>query len=812
MNRTPHRSRIPLTWAVGQRRRTSRGSKSVSVEVLESRQMLSAVTVQVPASQDTTLYNDQPEDANGAGQFLLTGTAGDGDPGKHALVEFDLESLNIPSGATIVDAVLTLNLAESLGPSVAVSVHLVTTAWGEAGSDAPGSEILGAAAQQFDATWIYAFFDGALWNSPGGDYVGAPSATTDVDQPGIYQWTDSGLIADVQQWLDDPESNHGWAVIGPGKDNLKSFTSKDGDNAALHPILEITYEEAQLPGIVHGRIWHDLNADGTRVPSALADLGLKFSGGRTFFNLYGGGEYWMQSADTHQWYFFRENGHLTKWSGQPRSLSGETVAQLDPRVYYSIRLLIRPGDAEPWINGFTVELLDSSGAVIATDLTHSIDIDGNGIIDPENEDGWYRFENLADGEYRVRHVPPEGWKITGEWNGPVGDLVVELQQSLGLRFSNSLYENVGGLGERWVRGNTGWYYLTPNGSLYEWDRQRFTTSVPLSGTLVAGLGVEYYRNPSLLFDPNSATVQVSAVEEHVLLRVDWGDYQPVDVRGRKWFEFHPDGERDPGTPSGGGLIATISGPYDLSGSGGSWFYNEGADEWYIVTADGVVELWDGTPPSPDGPGGTNDPGSTVFDNTASVDAEPWLNGWTVELLDENGYVVSSTVTGDVDANQDGVTDIETERGWYSFAGLAPGNYTVNFVEPAGWLQTNLAAANDAATIAQMAQQQPFELLNTDFYNWGGRHERWIRNGSAWYFIVPQGMLYRYQTGTGGAGGGLQGTEVARLSSSFFLNLNLFVHPASTTISTRSGSSSQRLDSGTHRLLDGVFADLADLLG
>ncbi len=782
--------------------------------------------MQVPASQDTTLYRDQPEVSNGAGQFLLTGTAGDGDPGKHALVEFDLEGLNIPLGATIIDAVLTLNLADSLGPAVAVSVHLVTSAWGEAGSDAPGSEILGAAAQQFDATWIYAFFDGAVWGNPGGDYVGAASATTDVDLPGIYQWTDDGLISDVQQWLDDPASNHGWALIGPANDNLKSFTSKDGGNAALQPLLEITYEEPQLPGVVHGRIWHDLNADGVRVPPELTGLGLEFSHGRTFFNLYQGGEYWLQSSETREWYFFRDTGKLTRWSGIPRSLTGDTVAQLDPRIYYSIGLLSSSADAEPWINGFSVELLDSAGTVIASDITRPIDIDGNGVIDPENEDGWYRFENLPDGDYRVRHIPPEGWKITGEWTGPVGELAAQLQQTLGLQFSGSLFENYGGLGERWVRGTAGWYYLTPAGALYEWNRQPITASQPLSGTLSAELGVEYYRNPSLLFDPPDASVQVSVADQQVLLRRDFGDFQPVEVRGRQWFEFNVDGQRDPGTPPGGGLIAQIDGPYDLSGSGATWFYNDDGDVWYVVRADGVVEIWDGTTPPagiggggigsggpgfPGGPGGS-DPAGTVVDNTASVDAEPWLNGWTVELLDENGYVVGSTVTADVDANQDGIVQVEGERGWYAFDNLAPGDYTVRFVQPAGWVQTSPAPAADVAFITQMALQQPFQRRASDSFNWGGRNERWIRNDSDWYFIVPDGTLYRYEIGTGGAGGGLQGIEVARLSSRFFINLNLFLTPVSNSVSATSGSGTHRLDSGSHRLLDGAFADLADLLG
>ena len=46
--------------------------------------------------------------------------------------------------------------------------------------------------------------------------------------------------------------------------------------------------------------------------------------------------------------------------------------------------------------------------------------------------------------------------------------------------------------------------------------------------------------------------------------------------------------------------------------------------------------------------------------------EPWLNGWTIQLLDSNGIVVAEQVTMDQDLNGDGTIDPETEAGWYWF--------------------------------------------------------------------------------------------------------------------------------------------------
>ncbi len=73
--------------------------------------------------------------------------------------------------------------------------------------------------------------------------------------------------------------------------------------------------------------------------------------------------------------------------------------------------------------------------------------------------------------------------------------------------------------------------------------------------------------------------------------------------------------------------------------------------------------------------------------------EPWLNGWTFELLDEAGNVIATRTTADVDRNFDGRIDAETERGWYAFTDLLPGNYTVREVQQAGWLQTSPARRN-----------------------------------------------------------------------------------------------------------------------
>ena len=68
---------------------------------------------------------------------------------------------------------------------------------------------------------------------------------------------------------------------------------------------------------------------------------------------------------------------------------------------------------EPGLNGVTVELLDSTGTVIATQVTSG--------------DGSYLFENLPPGDYTVRVVPPAGFTQTFDL-----DLVLDNETAVSL--------------------------------------------------------------------------------------------------------------------------------------------------------------------------------------------------------------------------------------------------------------------------------------------------------------------------------------------------------------------------------------------
>lgn len=154
--------------------------------MLESRELLSAVTIQFPASEDTTIYETGLGNlSNGAGQYLVVGGEGSDELARRGLIRFDLSSTSIPQGSVVVDATLTMNLAYSFGDATNVELFRVTKGWGEAGSDAPGIEIDGAAAQQFDATWLFSYFAGSAWANPGGDFLSGSSGSVRVQETGV---------------------------------------------------------------------------------------------------------------------------------------------------------------------------------------------------------------------------------------------------------------------------------------------------------------------------------------------------------------------------------------------------------------------------------------------------------------------------------------------------------------------------------------------------------------------------------------------------------------------------------------------------
>jgi hypothetical protein len=206
-------------------------------------------TVTLEPAKDNTMYSEDATLSNGQGDSLFAGrTRGSqGTDRRRALVQFDLTGA-IPAGSTIESASLRLyvsKIPDGDAGDYIFEVFRLTRDWGEGASIGPEFAGKGVPAEEGDTTWNHAFYATETWTTPGGDFVETASAFEVLSGTGLYEWYGAGIAADVQEWVDNPDGNFGWIVIGQ-EDLLSSarvFASRHYFNTVLRPTLTVTYTE-----------------------------------------------------------------------------------------------------------------------------------------------------------------------------------------------------------------------------------------------------------------------------------------------------------------------------------------------------------------------------------------------------------------------------------------------------------------------------------------------------------------------------------------------------------------------------------------
>lgn len=200
--------------------------------------------VTIDAAKDNTLFETSSDyTSNGIGEGIFSGaTFSDGL--RRGLVAFDIASV-VPAGATITSVLLEMNVSRSLAGVHSSALHRLTSDWGEADSNSNVSGGgMGAPASPGDATWMHTFFDTQDWTTAGGDFVATASASIDIDDNGPVVWGSTPqMVADVQGWLDAPETNFGW-IIRTQEGTLgsaKRFDSREISEPSLRPVLRVEY-------------------------------------------------------------------------------------------------------------------------------------------------------------------------------------------------------------------------------------------------------------------------------------------------------------------------------------------------------------------------------------------------------------------------------------------------------------------------------------------------------------------------------------------------------------------------------------------
>lgn len=127
-----------------------------------------------------------------------------------------------------------------------------------------------------------------------------------------------------------------------------------------------------------------------------------------------------------------------------------------------------------------------------------------------------------------------------------------LDGTYGFRFDQNYYEDWAGQGEKWFRGDDGWFYITPNGGVFHWHGGRGDN---LRSTQVGQLDSSWHANPDRVHD---------AVERLLHRHAEQLD-QDLGLRHTEnYFE-------------------------DWAGRGEKWI--RGTDGWYFVTPAGSLYKW-----------------------------------------------------------------------------------------------------------------------------------------------------------------------------------------------------------------------------
>ena len=208
----------------------------------------SAEIIVLNEAKHGTLYDNPGEElANGLGQHFFAGVNNQTRI-RRGLIAFDLSPL---TGMPIEINSVMVRLHSSQGNpgGNTVSLHRTLSDWGVGSTDAPGGEGAGGAATPGSATWNYAFYDTTPWSNPGGDYAASSSAATVVDGPGWYEWSGTGLIADLEAWIAGSAGSFGWELIGNEATNgtTQRFDSALLSDAAFHPEVIVDYTAIPAP-------------------------------------------------------------------------------------------------------------------------------------------------------------------------------------------------------------------------------------------------------------------------------------------------------------------------------------------------------------------------------------------------------------------------------------------------------------------------------------------------------------------------------------------------------------------------------------
>lgn len=201
------------------------------------------VEVLVAANRDCTLYENSTGLLSNGGGGLFLGNNGQGLE-RRVLLGFDVGSV-VPFGSYVVAAELHCTIQQTQDSEMRnVTVHRLTSDWGEGSNIAPGNGGAGGFAEPGDTTWMHRHWPLQPWGTAGGDIQYWPGAINQMPTSGTLRiTTTTSLVDDVQGWITGRVPNYGWLLRStdttPGTAR-RIFSRESGIPSAV-PQIKITY-------------------------------------------------------------------------------------------------------------------------------------------------------------------------------------------------------------------------------------------------------------------------------------------------------------------------------------------------------------------------------------------------------------------------------------------------------------------------------------------------------------------------------------------------------------------------------------------
>jgi hypothetical protein len=314
----------------------------------------------------------------------------------------------------------------------------------------------------------------------------------------------------------------------------------------------------------------------------------------------------------------------------------------------------------------------------------------------------------------------------------------ELDQRLGLNFSGTYHTDWLGDGEKWLLGSASqWYYLRPNGELWQWHNSTPGHAAQTPDVKIDVLDASFHADPRKLFDAEEPAAAGYAAR----------------VTGLAAHAYELDQQ----------LGLRFTGNYSTNwlGAGEKWMLGNNS-QWYFITPAGALHRWNGKTGTPAQAGtlvstldGSFHADPRLLHDAVQPPAQVSITGNQLTITTAKGFVGDftievSTSDGFASTTQAFVVQVINTAPTLDLADQhiqsgAPTTLTLPATDADGDTITYTARiASPAARAYELDQQLGLRFTGNYSTNWLGAGEKWmLDSGNRWYFITPAGDLYHW---------------------------------------------------------------------